>query len=139
MTSIRKSARFIRGRNQGFSPLLLASAVFCTAPASAHHSYADYDRNERFVLTGTITDVHWGNPHILLTVSDGEQDMRIEWVTTTGASITGVEQDQFITGDSIIVTGSRNRNPEHHIMTLIKTLEMPDKHWQWVSPSLKRK
>jgi len=87
------------------------------------------------VLEGTITAVHWGNPHILLTVNDGQQDMRIEWITTTGASKTGVEPSQFTAGDHIIVTGSPHRNPQQRIMTLIKTLQMPTKQWQWVSPS----
>lgn len=115
---------------------LVALLTLVGAPyAAAHHSYADYERDERYVFSGTITDVQWGNPHILLFVSDGAQNMRIEWVTTAGADRTGVARETFSPGSRLTVTGSRNRNPDLAIMTLIKVLELPGTDWRWVSPS----
>jgi hypothetical protein len=104
----------------------------------AHHSYADYERDQRFAFTGTVTDLRWGNPHILFDVSDGNEVMRIEWVTTAGADKTGVTPQQIQAGDQLTVIGSRNRNPDVHTMTLIKELSMPAKNWQWISPSVTR-
>ncbi|MES2624251.1 MAG: DUF6152 family protein [Pseudomonadota bacterium] len=102
----------------------------------AHHSYADYERDERYEFTGTVTDIFWGNPHILFDVSNGTEVMRIEWVTTAGADKTGVAQQQIEAGDQLTVIGSRNRNPDVHTMTVIKELSMPAKNWQWISPSV---
>ena len=116
---------------------IVFTVVFSATPGQAHHSYADYDADKLTVFAGTITEVYWGNPHILLTVNDGQQDMRIEWITTTGAIKTNVAQDRFSAGEHIIVTGSRNRHPERRIMTRIVSLQLPDKHWQWVIPSRK--
>lgn len=110
--------------------------AFCGAPAAlAHHSYADYDQAERFVFSGTITDIFWGNPHILFTVDDGTTAMRVEWITVTGAIKTQVPASRFQVGDHLVVTGSRHRNPDTHIMTVIKTLELPAHGWQWQLPS----
>jgi hypothetical protein len=120
--------------------ILLLSAVMSGAGFSgfvlAHHSYADYDRDQRFEFTGTVTAVRWGNPHILFDVSDGTEVMRIEWVTTAGADKTGVAEQQIQAGDQLTAIGSRNRNPEVHVMTVIKELSMPAKNWQWLSPSI---
>jgi hypothetical protein len=114
--------------------LLIALMAWAAHPVLAHHSYSDYDRTERFELRGTLTDIHWANPHIVFTVNDGERDMRIEWITLTGAEKTLVTKQQFAVGDELVVIGSRNRRPELHIMTVIKQLQLPAKNWQWVSP-----
>ena len=100
----------------------------------AHHSYAAYDADERYELRGVVKDIHWANPHILFTVSDGERDMRIEWITVTGAELTKVSKEQFAVGDPIVVIGSRNRDPAVAIMTVIKEIQLPTRHWTWVKP-----
>ncbi|HWK54839.1 MAG TPA: DUF6152 family protein [Hyphomicrobiales bacterium] len=117
----------------------LHALALCSAPAQAHHSYAEYDQDERFVFSGTITHIFWGNPHILFTVDDGDTAMRIEWITVTGAIKTQVEATRFHVGDQLVVTGSRRRNPDMHSMTVIKTLELPAQEWQWQSPSGRRR
>jgi hypothetical protein len=110
-------------------------AGFC-GPLLAHHSYSDYERDERYAFTGTVTEVRWGNPHILFDVSNGNELMHVEWVTTAGADKTGVTAQQIKAGDQLTVIGSRNRNPDMHTMTVIKELSMPAKNWRWISPSV---
>ena len=110
--------------------------LFLATPVLAHHSYADYDRAERYELRGIITEIHWGNPHILFTVFANGVGTRVEWVTVTGADKTSVSKDQFAVGDELVVVGSRNHDPERHIMTLVKELHIPQKHFDWESPSL---
>lgn len=114
--------------------LLLALMTWAAHPVLAHHSYADYDRTERFELHGTLTAIHWANPHIVFTVNNGERDIRIEWITLTGADKTSVAKEQFAVGDEMVVIGSRNRRPELQIMTVIKELRLPGKNWQWLLP-----
>lgn len=117
------------------SAVLIVLLLWATHPVLAHHSYADYDRAERYTLRGTLTDIHWANPHILFTVNDGEHDMRIEWITLTGAEKTAVAREQFTVGDEVMVIGSRNRNPDVQIMTVIKEIQLPAKNWQWLLPT----
>lgn len=113
---------------------LMLTCMLCAAPAAAHHSYAGYDPEERHVFSGTLTGIEWRNPHILLSVSNGEQTMHIEWMTLNGADTTGVAKEQFSIGERITVTGSRNRNPNIAIITIIKQIDLPDDDWTWQRP-----
>ncbi len=114
------------------------SLLFAAVPVLAHHSYADYESAERHELRGTITEIQWGNPHIIFIVQSDGVVMRVEWVTVTGADKTSVSKDQFAVGDELIVIGSRNHDPERHIMTLVKELQIPHKNFRWRSPSRDR-
>lgn len=117
------------------APWLVALlAASCAPLAGAHHSYAGYDPDEHYVFTGKLTGIEWGNPHILLSVSSGERTMRIEWMTLTGAAKTGVTREQFTPGERIVVTGSRNRDPDVAIITMIKQIDLPDDAWRWTRP-----
>jgi hypothetical protein len=106
---------------------------------SAHHSYADFDRDHAITITGKVTEIFWGNPHILLTVDDNSEDMRIEWITTAGADKTGVASSQIEVGDTLTVTGSRHLDPRNHTMTMVQELRIAEKNWLWISPPLKGK
>ena len=114
--------------------LVAVSTAICAPLAGAHHSYAGYDPAERYVFSGTVTEIQWGNPHILLFVSDGAQTLKLEWMTLNGAEVTGVAREQFSVGERITVTGSRNRNPEIAIITIIKQIDLPDDGWTWKRP-----
>jgi hypothetical protein len=120
--------------------LALSTLLLCCSPiAFAHHSYAGFDPEERTAFEGTITAISWANPHILFTVDDGNTAMRIEWITVSGARKTDVHAARFNKGDRMTVIGSRNRNPEIHVMTAIKELRLPAYDWQWISPSVREK
>jgi hypothetical protein len=113
---------------------LIALLATTAAPlAGAHHSYAGFEVDERHVLSGTLTDIEWGNPHIILHVSDGTRTTRVEWMTLTGAEKTGVTREQFSPGERIVVTASRNRDPEIAVMAIVKEVELPDDAWRWPS------
>jgi hypothetical protein len=114
--------------------LVLASPI-----GSAHHSYADFDREHPLTITGMVTDIFWGNPHIVFTVHESDGDMRIEWITTAGADVTGVMRNQIGIGDRMTVTGSRHLDPQNHTMTMVQELSIPEKNWVWISPPLKGK
>jgi hypothetical protein len=109
-------------------------ALLGTPLALAHHSYAEYETDTPSVLAGTIREVQWRNPHIQLLVSDGVNTTRVDWVTVTGAERTGVSEDRFPVGARITITGSRHRNPEQPIMSVVKQIDLPDANWQWKPP-----
>jgi hypothetical protein len=46
---------------------VIATLVIAThpiRPAFAHHSWASSDTRYAYYVTGTVTDVRWGNPHV---------------------------------------------------------------------------
>ena len=56
------------------------------APASAHHSYAMFDQTRDLVLTGTVQEWQWANPHILLVVvAPDDKGKAVPW-TLEGSS-----------------------------------------------------
>jgi hypothetical protein len=61
-----------------WAPIL--AGVFFTSPALSHHSYAMFDHEKEVVLTGTVKDWQWTNPHtwLVLDVMDGEGNL-VEW------------------------------------------------------------
>ena len=67
-----------------------------------HHSHANYSEGEWLHLQGTVTEIHWMNPHswIYLDVVDSDGQSRA-WAIE-GASITQLRRDGW-TQDSIQV------------------------------------
>ena len=110
-------------------------ALLCAQSAGAHHSYANFDQDKPFVFSGALVEVQWGNPHILLLIDNGTETMRVEWITVPGADRTGVTREQFSVGDQLTVTGSRHRDPDTAIMSLVKELQVPDRDLHWVAPT----
>lgn len=38
-------------------------------PAAAHHGWDEFDTAASYYMAGTLTEVHWGSPHIMVTLS----------------------------------------------------------------------
>ena len=56
--------------------------------ASAHHSFAaQFDRDKRVILTGTVTEMRWANPHawIYMDVEDADGNV-VNWALETRAA-----------------------------------------------------
>ena len=43
---------------------LICVSLFVGAPASAHHSFAKFDRQRSVELEGGLIEVRWQNPHV---------------------------------------------------------------------------
>ncbi len=57
----------------------LALAVIVTGSVWAHHSMsAFFDLRERFIQTGTLTELDWRNPHVHLSVDVKSDEDRVE-------------------------------------------------------------
>ena len=90
-------------------PLAVAAAAACmTVPAVAHHSHGNYQMTEYTHLTGTVTQLHWINPHtwIYLEVADEEGESAVwalESASAGGLARSGVEPDEVKVGDTVSV------------------------------------
>ena len=90
--------------------LSLAVATFVTlvAPASAHHSHANYNTDEFTNLSGTVTEVAWMNPHVWVYIEIvGEQGRPQVWAMEGGSPSAlmrgGWQRGSLKTGDKISV------------------------------------
>jgi uncharacterized protein DUF6152 len=115
--------------------LSLVSLVFPVVSAIAHHSYAEYDRNKAVTLEGAISKVLWANPHVLITLhTENQGDYSIEWGAVSQLTRQGMNVAALKSGDRVVVTGSVNRNPEKHILTLVREIRRPADGWLWTRP-----
>ena len=91
-------------------PLLTVIAILSIATASAasaHHSFASFDRTKKVTLTGTVKDFQWTNPHawIEVTVTDA-QGRATEWSVECGSpnmmARTGWKKSTLKPGDEVV-------------------------------------
>ncbi len=95
--------------------IFLASCVFalwCVAPAGAHHSVAAvYDVEKVITLTGVVSKLEWMNPHTYLYV-DAKDDKgtvatwSIETDSPNSLTRHGWKRDSLKPGDTVTATGS---------------------------------
>ena len=58
--------------------LVLVIASLATMPALAHHSRgATYDMKKRVTLKGTVSEVAWRNPHVVIYIDVTEPDGKV--------------------------------------------------------------
>ena len=86
--------------------VLVAAGSGVGVHAWGHHSHANYDMTEYLNVAGTVTDVHWINPHIWLYVEVTGDDGHPEvWVLETASPAqlarNGVTRDTVHVGDTI--------------------------------------
>jgi hypothetical protein len=79
------------------------------ALASAHHSFASFDRTKKVVLAGVVTDFQFTNPHAWIEVAvTGPDGRRIAWGIECGSPNmmvrTGWKKDILMPGDQVAVT-----------------------------------
>jgi hypothetical protein len=105
---------------------LLLLATLTSVSALAHHSYGDYNRDTPVALEGIIKQVSWGNPHVVLTLqTENKGEYSVEWGAVCQLSRWGINAAPVKEGDHVIMAGSINRNPEKHILTLVREISRP--------------
>ena len=88
-------------------------------PVAAHHSVsANFDRDTRVEITGTLTAFLLRNPHTHLEVDVVEEDgsvshWLVEWGTKNDLIRRGVDVDRITEGDEVTVTMILSRRLEH--------------------------
>jgi Family of unknown function (DUF6152) len=95
-----------------FAALVLVTAL----PLFGHHSFsAQFDASKAVRLTGVLTKVEWGNPHIYFYLDVKDEDGKaINWTfeggSPTALSRRGFKRNDIKLGDTIIVDGYRARD-----------------------------
>jgi hypothetical protein len=117
----------MRGRS-----LLLAAAVawfVVSQPALAHHGGAAFDQTRSVTFTGTVTEMTFANPHVLVywDVKEGES-AGVNWsgwlTAPNKLSRAGWTKRTLNPGDTITVTGVPHKSGLHVLQ--IRKLVGPD-------------
>ena len=91
---------------------LLLTLPFPFRVAEAHHSFAIYT-DEVTEIEGDLVGIHWGNPHVLLTVRISESGEDADWTLETGNPYVlqrrGLPRELFQPGARILAAGRVHR------------------------------
>lgn len=98
---------------------LLSGLVACALalPATAHHSFAMFDREKEVTLEGVVKEFQWTNPHtwvqLLVTGADGKTvEWSIEGTSPNGLKRQGWKSNTIKSGDKVIAVIHPLRNGE---------------------------
>ena len=101
---------------------VLAASVLAGAgavsPASAHHSFAMFDRGKQVTLKGVVKKFEWTNPHVFLElfIQDSKnvpENWSIEAASPNMLFRQGWTVDSFRPGDQVTVTINPLRDGAH--------------------------
>ena len=95
--------------------LVVLAMLFAAGAAWAHHSPSSiFDMSQKFVLTGTLTQVEWVNPHIAVYINakkgDGTmENWKFESAPPSWLRRVGVNRSDFVkaVGQTVTVEGNR--------------------------------
>jgi hypothetical protein len=107
--------------------LVLAGLLMATAPLFAHHGRGNaFNMDERFTLTGTVSEVLWRNPHVRIFVDvPGEDGEVVNWsfenTGTANLAQAGYNRGTLKVGQPItaVFNGARNGTPVGIIVMFI--------------------
>jgi len=105
----------VPGHRRLIASLALAGLVSAQA-LSAHHSFAaEFDRNSPVTLTGSVTRVDWGNPHIWVFMDVKDDTGKVSnWGVEGGAPNAlfrnGWRKDSLKVGDTVTVEGFKSKD-----------------------------
>jgi len=103
--------------------LVLFAFFVLLAPAFAHHSAARYDLSKTVVIQGTVTEVLWQNPHVILVMNDTKgQEQAFEAPSPTYIVNSGWMKDTIKPGDKVTVKGNPAKNGELPMYLVTVTL-----------------
>jgi hypothetical protein len=109
--------------------VLVASAFAGSRPILAHHSSAGYDMEHPVTMTGVVTNMEWGNPHVFIYMDmkvDGGniEQWRVEGNSPNMLVRSGWKREMIKTGDQLQVNGAPAKNGSK-VMRLI-TVTLPN-------------
>ncbi len=116
-------------KRSGVSAALLLIAL----PVSAHHSMsAVFDFDQRFIRTGTLTELDWRNPHIYLFVDANSDQGLVEGWSFEGPSPTffrspdNADKGDFENSIGATVTVEASRARDGSLSGLIRQITLTD-------------
>ena len=106
--------------------LLVAGAVY----SLAHHSYAEFLREQQISVEGTIDRISFANPHVIITLKTSAETYTLEWASVGMLRAGGVENSTLAKGQTIVATGSPRRTDAHYL-SLLQEVRRPSDGWNW--------
>jgi len=109
----------------------LVITSFFAAAASAHHSYGAFDREHPVSIEGQVTQVVYGNPHVVISLQAADAMYSVEWGNLNQMGQWNITKNTLATGDRIVVTGAVTFAKTDHRLSLVRSIQRPADGWSW--------
>jgi hypothetical protein len=111
---------------------ILLTALLSGTSLLAHHSYGDILREQTVTIEGTLENILFANPHVMLRVrTDAGDTYDVEWGNLIQLRREGVDKEMLSAGDRVVVAGSPHKDSSIHKLTLLSQVRDLKAGWRW--------
>ena len=109
--------------------VVIVAVLIVTTPTLAHHGGAAFDQTQRITFSGTVTELRFANPHVLIyfdvTNEEGVTEQWSGWLTAPNKLARGGWTKRTLNpGDQITIAGTPHKGGSHIMQ--IRMLAGPD-------------
>lgn len=114
-------------------PAVIVILVLAGVSARAHHSYADFRLDQKVTVEGTLDELKYANPHVVLKIRTAEGIVySAEWQAASWLQFYAhVTLTTLRAGDHVIVTGAPSRDPASRALVRLKEVRRPSDGWTY--------
>jgi len=81
--------------------------------AMAHHGWSEYDAAKRATVTGTISELHFGNPHVTIVVKSDDTLWNVMLAAPSRLKSRGCTAEMLSVGQQITIEGLPHKTQDH--------------------------
>ncbi|WP_404400928.1 hypothetical protein [Pelagibacterium halotolerans] len=102
--------------------ILAGLPLIVATPAMAHHGWAWTSTDAWFELTGALTDMYIGHPHVTVEIDDGETIWHVDLAPLAPTLAAGFDESAAAIGDTITVIGHRALDENEPHMKAVRVI-----------------
>ena len=112
---------------------VVAVVALAATSVSAHHGYANFDRDHPVRVEGTLVSLLYGNPHVVMTIRSADSTIyRVTWQAASWVEReAGVTKTTFKVGDDLVIRAAPARDPASHELASVRAVQRPSDGWNW--------
>jgi hypothetical protein len=114
-------------------PATIVLCVLAGLSVRAHHSHPDFFLNQTVTVEGTLEELRYANPHVVLKIRSSEGVVySAEWQAASWLQYHAhVMLTTLRIGDHVVVTGAPSRDPTSRELVRLKEVRRPRDGWTY--------
>ena len=114
-------------------PFVVVFVVLASVSTLAHHGYPDFLLNQRVTVDGTLEELHYANPHVVLKIRTTDRVLyTAEWQAASWLLLKAhVMLTTLRVGDHLTVIGAPSRDPAAHEVVRLNEVRRASDGWTY--------
>ena len=114
-------------------PHVVVFLVLAAVSVSAHHSYTNFQLDQKVTVEGRLEELRYTNPHVVLKIRTADGVVySAEWQAASWLQFHAhVTLTTLRVGDDIILSGAPSRDPASHELVRLKEVRRPRDGWTY--------